>query len=570
MNHLRVCEILLLSEREQKARKIEFHPQATVLTGDNGSGKSSVIKAIFQTIGAEPAKVSAEWKSANVSSLLKCDIGGEIYYFFRRRQLYAVFDREGELIQSFSSVVKGIGPYFADLVDFRISLLTKQDEEIVPPPAFFLLPFYVDQDKSWESTWSGFANLGFVKDYKRQMAEYHTGIRPNRYYELSAKRTSLKTKISKAEGEIAVMNGVLGRLRKQFSNSEFDIDTAAFEAEIDRLVHESQALLKAENELKGQLAENGNYRNELLNQRQIIQRTLSDLQADYEFAANSTAQVECPTCGQEYENSFPERFALAKDQDRLVEFLSDIETELSRTEKQISGVRAKFRDNQKSADVIAALLETKKEQVTLATVTLNVGRRQAAEELHAAVQEQEKVLADLLIDLRRVEEELKSLDDKAHKKEIVSYYGNALQGFLYRLNVSNVSPDVFKQVTADLAKVGSEKPRAMLAYFFAILHTVHRFSTAVFCPIVVDSPQQQEQDKNNLLAMLELIRDNRPKDSQLLLAVVDDMGVEFGGRRLDFGTSKGLLQQSEYEIVQQQMAPYIEKALTTLLRPGTP
>ncbi|MBZ5503998.1 MAG: hypothetical protein LAO78_00800 [Acidobacteriia bacterium] len=568
MNHFKLHELLLLSEKEQKARKITFHPQATVLTGSNETGKSSIIKSVFQTLGADPAKVSPEWKSAGVFSLLKVEVAGVILHFFRHLQAYAVFDENGALLYTFTSVSREVGPYLANLVNFHISLITKTNVKITPPPpAFFFLPFYIDQDKSWDSSWAGFANLGYIKDYKKNMAEYHTGIRPNRFYELSTKRAALKTTIAEIEARVKVIKGVLSRLRTQFSNSEFDVDTHAFEAEIDKLVHEAQALLKAENELKSQLSELGEYRNQLLNQRQVVQSALSELQADYELAVDSAAYVECPSCGQEYANSFVERFELAKDQDQLSEFLADMESEIAKTETKIAKAREQFKENAASAAIISDLLNTKKEEVTLRTVTLNVGRREAAAEFDKTIAEENEELAKYLLKQNEISKELKSLDDKARKKEIIGYYANHLQSFLTKLHVSNVGPEAYKAVTADLAKMGSAKPRALLAYFFAILHTAYKYSEAAFCPIVIDSPQQQEQDKNNLRAMLELMRDQRPNQSQLLLGIVDDLGVDFSGTRIELTEKFNVLRKADYQSVKAEIEPFQNKVLQASLKP---
>ena len=61
----------------------------------------------------------------------------------------------------------------------------------------------------------------------------------------------------------------------------------------------------------------------------------------------------------------------------------------------------------------------------------------------------------------------------------------------------------------------SQKPgaicRGLLAYYYSILHLMKEHSTAAFCPIIIDSPNQQDQDFVNLKKMLGFIRDKRPE-----------------------------------------------------------
>ncbi|WP_457094139.1 AAA family ATPase, partial [Microvirga sp. P5_D2] len=55
MKRLLFERLELLSLSERKARTVEFHPRLTVITGENGVGKSSVIKSLYWTLGAAPA-----------------------------------------------------------------------------------------------------------------------------------------------------------------------------------------------------------------------------------------------------------------------------------------------------------------------------------------------------------------------------------------------------------------------------------------------------------------------------------------------------------------------------------
>jgi hypothetical protein len=94
----------------------------------------------------------------------------------------------------------------------------------------------------------------------------------------------------------------------------------------------------------------------------------------------------------------------------------------------------------------------------------------------------------------------------------------------------------------------------LLAYYYAILHTIHRYGSGTFCPVVIDSPNQQGQDDANLPKMLEFILDEQPPESQLVL------GVESLGRVqpadasvIAFDQKFGLLRADEFELHQAEM-----------------
>jgi hypothetical protein len=75
-----------------------------------------------------------------------------------------VFAANGQPIEIFTSVTKGLGPWLAQLLKFGIKLTDNQGELITPPPAYLLLPYYFDQDASWTDNWRGFTRLQQIKN----------------------------------------------------------------------------------------------------------------------------------------------------------------------------------------------------------------------------------------------------------------------------------------------------------------------------------------------------------------------------------------------------------------------
>ncbi|KIZ32710.1 hypothetical protein OO18_29515, partial [Raoultella ornithinolytica] len=77
--------------------------------------------------------------------------------------------------------------------------------------------------------------------------------------------------------------------------------------------------------------------------------------------------------------------------------------------------------------------------------------------------------------------------------------------YLEQLDVSNYSAQDVTKLPARISETGSDLPRTILAYFLAILNTVNQFSTSFFAPVVIDSPNQQDQDVKNVRSMIDLI-----------------------------------------------------------------
>ncbi len=84
-------------------------------------------------------------------------------------------------------------------------------------------------------------------------------------------------------------------------------------------------------------------------------------------------------------------------------------------------------------------------------------------------------------------------------------------------------------------------------------------STAAFCPIIIDSPNQQDQDFVNLKKMLGFIRDKRPKFSQLVLGLVDDCGIEFDGDVIELTDKYQLLRRDGYADIAEDVRELLDK-----------
>ena len=61
--------------------------------------------------------------------------------------------------------------------------------------------------------------------------------------------------------------------------------------------------------------------------------------------------------------------------------------------------------------------------------------------------------------------------------------------------------------------------------------------------------------------MLEFMRDQRPPESQMIVGLVDDMGISLGGEVIELKDERQLLQSSQYNDVAEEMRMYIDKAL---------
>jgi hypothetical protein len=565
MKRLIVSEILILSDLEKKARRETFDPVRTIVYGGNDTGKSSLIKSIYHAFGAEPAKVNPRWKGAEIKTLIKFSVGKSKYQLLRDNSYFAIFDGEGTFLQSFTRVSTELAPYLAKLFDFGLILASRLEEPQVPPPAYLFLPFYMDQDASWLNPWSSFDKLWQFAGWKDSLVEYHTGIRNNAYYltnaELIRKRSELVEAIAGERG----ISAVLKRLATDTNVAIFSLDPNTFDDRIKRLLRESELLATTENTFRTQLTKLNSEAALQRSRLQIAEKALGEISADFKFLTQlGSDQVECPTCGNEYENDFVSRFAIATDEDRVALFIAQIRADLARTEGEIKGVYQKYSVATEQAERIQSVLMEVQGEVTLKTIIESEGRRAADQLLISQLGTAEEARVSAEKKVSGLEEELKGIDVNATsiRKERVSEYGDILRKNFAALDVNTYSQAVFQTLNPSLVETGSTLPRALLGYQFAILSLISKYSPSTVCPIVVDSPNQQGQDAVHLPQILKFINENQPENTQLILGLENDTGIDFGGKRITTPKEKqSLLQANQYAAVRDEVYNRLKSSL---------
>jgi hypothetical protein len=114
----------------------------------------------------------------------------------------------------------------------------------------------------------------------------------------------------------------------------------------------------------------------------------------------------------------------------------------------------------------------------------------------------------------------------------------------------------YKAIDSNIRETGSDLPRALLAYYFAFIHTMKKFSTSAFCPIVIDTPVQQDQDEANAARMISFCLSQAPQGSQLILGTVGLHGVEYDGHVIKTDTKNRLLKTERFEEVSGILKPF--------------
>ncbi len=561
MKRFTLKEMLLVSQPEEAGRKLAFHPEVTVIRGGNSRGKSSLLKSILACFGAEAPKIQQRWKNADVQRLMKFEVEGVGYYAVSSRGAYGLFDANKKMLHDSLKVTDGFGPALAKVLDFQLQLPDRNNESVVPPPAFFFLPFYLDQDAGWKDTWCSFKKLGQFPNFKPTLANYHTGVRPNEYYEKTALKRIYQKQLIEPERKKDFLERTSVEFTRRHSEELFDINAEDFKAEIDRLVGKVNELRKQQSDVRDELLVLQAERSTLKQQLALAARMKKELSADYHYALDDMDSVEiaCPTCGQHYDNSLAEQFGIAQDADRCDELALAIVSDFQATEQKIERAEQRIQTLQARSEDIEALLRSKRGAIEFGDLLRSEGAKQMRSFIHEDIAEVLKVIDDLKGKVLELEEHLKSLSNPSRRKTIIDTYEKHFRRHLSGLDVDpqNLGEAIFSKLAPSISESGSALPRAILAYHFSILLLTLEFGSAAYGPVVIDSPKQQEQDKENEKRILKFIKANRPAESQLILGSVSTSGIEFDGKHIELKEKYSALIPDDYEECRSAIMPFV-------------
>ena len=147
---------------------------------------------------------------------------------------------------------------------------------------------------------------------------------------------------------------------------------------------------------------------------------------------------------------------------------------------------------------------------------------------------------------------------RTRKADIEDHFTSLMNRFLWALDVVPARENARRRVHTAVSESGSILPRALLAYYYSFLHTIAEYGTSTFCPVVIDSPKQQDQDDLNWPRMLDFMQSHQPAGSQVILALVDDAGANMGGETICLTEKYRLLQNDQFESVSEELRPFLD------------
>lgn len=534
MPNLKFNQLLLLSDTLRSARRFQFGDRITLISAkDNSVGKSTLVKSLMWVLGCEPY-FDSTFLAFDPRVILDFEIDGEKYRVRRHKDEIRLKISD----QPYTYYPKIGGDYsakLAEILNFKARLTNRKDEVVVPPPAYYFVPFYMDQIKSWSGAWENFQNLSQFSNWKQIIINYHVGILTDEYFEYLDKISEAKLALSITRDLIKDLDAAYNVIENQRPQKVSTIQEEQLEVMSNEISIELKELVSSQEELFKKLAENQNDLTSVEHQISLTKMIVIDLEKDYKFAVENIVddKFECPLCGVLHDNDIINRGSILTDKAQALAQLDVLEQEFKKYSNKAVRLRNGINEERIKINAINKKYifeDDNKQEVELAKVIEDIASSSIQKKIEsnkAKTLFEERNLVDTV---KRYKKEQKDTITDNHREKVEKYFQFTYSKYVDELNTKGVNlskinkPSDYNQIFKEGG--AAEGVRAILAYYITIYRLINKFSNEVVAPLIIDTPNQHEQSEENYQRVISTLLNETFDGNQIIICAMDQGNID--------------------------------------------
>ncbi|WYP27178.1 hypothetical protein NSQ54_03425 [Alkalihalobacillus sp. FSL W8-0930] len=213
--------IIIYDYINQKINKYNFTDQTNILVSEtNTIGKSSLMKSIYYCLGFNIKVWPTGWDSKQMVFQIKVSKNNRTHLITRQKDLFYI-DEQNEILTE-----KEFSLWLQEFISLNIKLKDKKSKSLVDVySSEVLLPFYIDQDKSW----NGFIFSKTSDSFSRysntvtSVIDFFFGINNNKIVNLEIEKNNLEGNLNNVTKKIEAF-ALLQNENLQFTPPVYKID----------------------------------------------------------------------------------------------------------------------------------------------------------------------------------------------------------------------------------------------------------------------------------------------------------------------------------------------------------
>lgn len=478
-----INEFTILAPSIKKAFNQTFKRNINLIVGVKDSGKTTLVRSMLYTLGCDVKGFDFIDKYPNNVYIIDFNIDDDKFILIRKRikdgrgkNFFKIIKNNIEIFTFFDT--SNYKEFLNKIMKIEVVTRGKDKMETTLYPNHIFLPFYTDQDNSWQNYLSGtFNGIVFIDNYKKVILEYFTGARPNEYYGLQLEKTNLVNQLDDLNALIKSKELII---RENINNIKIieNIDVEDFKKQYDFFLKMYNNILNSEHELKKELNEKVYKKNSYLDIKSKVTQSIDSF-------IESELTNTCPNCEQVIHNIMEDNYKLYQakenlinERDKLNMYLKDIESEISITLKELNNLKEEDQSLKSKLDTTAKLVDLNDRADSYALNRVNSKLENEIDKLRI---ERDKKNESLEITKKELSE--------LNKYDVATKYQELMISSFIELGVpfsyNNYYTSNLESVKISLS--GATKVQAYIAQYLSIYQMITNNDKCITIPMFIDT-----------------------------------------------------------------------------------
>lgn len=527
MKRLMIRKLIVISQSESRSLEVPFEKGLNIILGGNKTGKSSIIKSIFTTLGCECKRVEADWKKLVSTYLLFFKYGERQFCIVRQDKKFQIFEN---INNDFSCIIEtnAFHEYsncLMDILEIKMPCISKDGKQFnITPPLLFRFQ-YIDQDEGWSKIADSFKNVAYIKDWKANTNKYVCGYLDDSYYALQAQKAEHILERDDKKKELNYNQNFVSRITSTLTRIE-DIESVEdVTTDIELLLAKAEELRKLQFSYNAEMTvlENDIYINQ--HKLHIVEHNLIETKKDIEYAMTQEDELICPFCGTIYSNGINEQLNITSDYAHCENLIAELKSSISVATKELEELKNKYNDVSVEIQSIEQKVQNTQELLSYSSFYKSKGQFEIYESCKRQLDVLQGEINSCVSKIAITDEKINEKKSKERSKDIREDIERYCRTLADAINVPKTFIKLrdFVQV---INRTGSETPRLVYMYQSALyLYNLER-AYSPFNFYVVDTPNQQGQDTENLVSIFKSLELFLSDEGQVIVGTERETGME--------------------------------------------
>ena len=527
MKRLTIKKLIVISQSESRSLEVPFENGLNIILGGNKTGKSSIIKSIFTALGCECKSIEADWKKLISSYLLFFNYGEKQLCIVRQGKKFQIFEYsdhayacviETEAFHEYSNCLM-------DILEINMPCISKDGKQFnVTPPLLFRFQ-YIDQDDGWNKIADSFSNVAYVKDWKPNTNKYVCGYLDDAYYKLQAKKAEQTLIKDDKKKELNYNQNFVSRISSTLTQIEDMQSVDEVTTNIESLLAKSEELRKMQFSYNAEMnvLENDIYVNQ--HKLHTVEHNLVETKKDIEYAMSQDDELVCPICGTIYANGLDEQLNITSDYAHCEKLIEELKNSISVSTGKLEELKEKYRTVSLEIQSIEQQIQNSQDLLSYSLFYKNKGQYEIYESCKGQLDAIQKEIDSYVSKIALIDDEINEQKSKERSQNIREDIENYCRTLADAINL----PKTFIQLrdfVQVINRTGSETPRLVYMYQSALyLYNLSR-AYSPFNFYVVDTPNQQGQDVDNLESIFKSLELFLSDEGQVIVGTERETGME--------------------------------------------